>query len=469
MSRRSVFSAKTVIRSKRRWTIAVAAVLGLALALGAALFAMRERIMLGGEAYIYGFPLVIMDLTRANLAPVSTPTDPLQRVRAFPEASFRGVVRPNVDTLYSSAFIDMDRGPWLFEMPAQAERYTVMPFMDAWTNVFASPGTRTLGEAGGRFLLAGPHWNGTVPEGLQLLRAPTRMVWLIGRTETRGSGDYPLVHKLQDALVLRPLSPGTDPADRTGSNAKNLTTPQSAIAPIEAIRQMPVQDYFDRLAMLMADNPPAPADAAMVAKLARLGIAAGQPPRWGPLDRAAVALGRAIAEGKVQQALDRRATHNGWITPPAILGHYGTVYDIRAVVAMIGLGANIPADAMYPSTRIDGQGRALHGKHRYRLHFDAAQLAPVDAFWSLTAYGDDDFFMANPLNRYARSSHDPLLRNADGSLDLWVQAEPPPHEKQANWLPVQVSAPFQLTLRLYRPRAAALDGRWAPPPLQRVD
>ena len=171
----------------------------------------------------------------------------------------------------------------------------------------------------------------------------------------------------------------------------------------------------------------------------------------------------------MQHALDRRATRNGWITPPAILGKYGAAYDIRAVVAMIGLGANLPVDAMYPSTRVDGQGQALNGSHRYRLHFDSAQLPPVDAFWSLTAYGDDDFFIDNTLNRYARSSHDPLLRNADGSLDLFVQADPPPPEQQANWLPVKASAPFQLTLRLYRPRAAALDGRWGPPPLKRLD
>ncbi len=398
-----------------------------------------------------------------------TPADPLQRVRAFPEARFRGVVRPNVDTLYSSAFIDMNRGPWLFEMPAQSPRYTVMPFMDAWTNVFASPGTRTMGERGGRFLLAGPHWRGTVPDGLQLLRAPTRLVWLIGRTETRGTSDYPVVHRLQDALVLRPLNLDAGHAASPDTAALHPPTPRPAIAPIDAVRQMPVQDFFERLALLMVDNPPGPADAPMLAKLARLGIAADQPPQWGLLERGAVALGRAIAERKVQQALDRRATRNGWITPPAILGNYGAVYDIRAVVAMIGLGANLPADAMYPSTRVDGQGQALHGSHRYRLHFDSTQLPPVDAFWSLTAYGNDDFFIDNPLNRFARSSHDPLLRNADGSLDLYVQADPPPPEQQANWLPVQASAPFQLTLRLYRPRAAALDGRWDPPPLKRLD
>jgi hypothetical protein len=440
----------------------------LAAASGATLFAKRAQIVLGAEAYIYGFPLVIMDLTRSSMAQAAPPADPLRRVRAFPEASFRGVVRPNVDTLYSSAFIDMDQGPWLFEMPADAPRYTVMPFMDAWTNVFASPGTRTQGAAGGRFLLAGPRWQGEVPEGLQLLRAPTRMVWLIGRTETRGSADYPVVHRLQDALVLRPLAAQTGHAGPAAAGSA-APVPQADLAPIDALRQMPTQEFFNRLALLLVDNPPAPADAPMVARMAHLGIVPGQLPQWSLLDRWAVALGRALANWKVQDALAHRSTHNGWITPPPILGHYGTAYDIRAVVAMIGLGANLPADAIYPSARVDSQGRALDGSHRYRMHFDAAQLPPVDAFWSLTAYGEDDFFIDNPLGRYARASHDPLSRNPDGSLDLLVQAEPPPTGQHANWLPVRASAPFQLTLRLYLPRPAALDGSWSPPPLLRVD
>jgi hypothetical protein len=463
----STCAAAPTGRSRRRKTIVATAFL-LALALGTTLYQQVERVVLGAEAYIFGFPLVIMDLTRTRLAQPDDTADRLQRVRAFPDSHFRGVVRPNVDTLYSNAFIDMDQGPWVFEMPASASRYTVMPFMDAWTDVFASPGTRTLGDAGGRFLLAGPHWQGTVPSGLQLLRAPTRMVWLIGRTEARGIGDYPVVHRLQDALVLKPLVADANPAHAKVQTA-TPAAPRRTVAPIDAMRQMPVQEYFDRLAMLMVDNPPRPADAPMLAKLARLGIAPGQAPRWGLVDRWAVALGSAIANRKVQQALERRVTHNGWITPPGILANYGTAYDVRAVVAMIGLGANLPADAIYPSTSVDAQGRALNGRHRYRLHFDSTQLPPVDAFWSLTAYGDDDFFIDNPLNRYARGSNDPLLRNPDGSLDLLVQAEPPPLESQANWLPVRASSPFLLQLRLYRPRSAALDGSWSPPPPQRVD
>ena len=183
-------------------------------------------------------------------------------------------------------------------------------------------------------------------------------------------------------------------------------------------------DFFTRLARLMVDNPPAPADAPMLAKLARIGVAPGRPPDWGPLERGAVSLGRWIAERRVRRELTQpRDLVHGWSTPPAMLGDYGTHYNIRAVVAMVGLGANLPADATYPNVRVDAAGQPLHGSHRYRLHFAPGQLPPVHAFWSVTAYGADDFLIDNPLGRHALGDRDPLVFNADGSLDLWVQAD----------------------------------------------
>ena len=433
----------------------------------AALAAKSEQIMLGAEAYIFGFPLVIMDVTRASQAATGGRENQLQRVRAFPDARFRGVVRPNVDTLYTNAFIDMAQGPWVFELPPNDQRYTVMPFMDAWTNVFASPGTRSTGTGGGHFLLAGPGWQGMVPPGMVLLRAPTRLVWLIGRTQTRGSADYAVVHPLQDGITLRRLADGAD----SGSAMADLvpaTPPSPGPSPLAQVAAMPAQAFFDRLAMLMVDNPTSAADAPMVTKLARLGIAPGHKPQWGPVDRWAVALGRTIADWTVSRELRKRPHHDGWITPPAILGNYGTAYNIRAVVAMVGLGANLPEDAIYPSATIDSKGEPLDGSRRYHLSFAKGALPPVNAFWSVTAYGPDAFFIDNPLGRYALGSSDALVFNPDGSLDLQIQAEAPP-QGPSNWLPVRPGTPFQLTLRLYWPRQDALDGRWRPPPIVRVD
>ena len=170
------------------------------------LYYKSEQIILGAEGYIFGYPLVITDVSRVNAMLTRGPENQLYRVRQFPNANFRGVVRPNVDTLYTTAFIDMDQGPWVFQMAKNDQRYELMPFMDAWTNVFAVTGTRSTGKYGGRFLLAGPGWEGRIPNGLKLLRSPTRIVWLIGRTQTNGIPDYSIVHRLQDGIKLRKLA-----------------------------------------------------------------------------------------------------------------------------------------------------------------------------------------------------------------------------------------------------------------------
>lgn len=461
---------------QKRWLRAALALLGLIAAAGTVLYAKFEHIVLGAECYLYGYPLVITDVTRGHAAMTVGPENQLRRVRQFPDANFKGVVRPNVDTLYTTAFIDMAQGPWVFEMAANDQRYEVMPFMDAWTNVFAAPGTRSSGTGGGRFLLVGPTWQGTPPEGLTLLRAPTRMVWLIGRTQTNGAADYPQVHRLQDGLTLRRL--GGDAS--AGAPAPSPPSPPlppawqaSATAlppPVQQMQAMATEAFFKRLALLMADNPPAPADKPMLVKLARIGIAPGQPPQWSLLDRWSAGLGRWIADFKVAQELKKpRDLQRGWSTPPAILGQYGTHYNTRAVVAMVGLGANLPADASYPSTRVDARGDALHGSHRYRLHLLAGALPPVNAFWSVTAYGVDDYLIDNPLQRHALGDRDALRFNADGSLDLWIQADTPAADKQSNWLPVKAAAPFLLNARLYWPKEAALSGTWGMPAVERLD
>ncbi len=441
------------------------------LLMGGGLYYKAEYIFLGAEAYLFGYPLVIMDVTRSNSALILGPENHLHRVRQFPDAGFKDVVRPNVDTLYTTGFIDMARGPWVFEVPANSQRYEVMPLMDAWTTVFAAPGTRTLGAAGARLLLAGPLWQGSTPDGLTLLRAPTQIVWLIGRTQTNGVADYALVHQLQDGVRLRSLSDWlADPAAPQTLSLAWQPAPVRPDPPIQQMRAMSTEAFFSRFSMLLVNNPPTVADSAMLAKLERIGLRAGQSPDWGVLERWCLALGRWIADYKVASELKKpRELLRGWQTPPANLGNYGTDYNMRAVVAMIGLGANLPVDAIYPNARVDANGQALDGSHRYRLHFKAEELPPVNAFWSVTAYGADDFFIDNPLQRFALGDRDPLLFNADGSLDLLVQATAPEGDKQRNWLPVKHGQPFLLNARLYWPRPPALSGQWGMPGLERVD
>jgi hypothetical protein len=221
---------------------------------------------------------------------------------------------------------------------------------------------------------------------------------------------------------------------------------------------------------LMVDNPPAQADGPMMAKLQRIGVEPGMPLRWSLTDRWAIAFGRWVADFTIAKELKKpRELVRGWATPPSVLGQYGTFYNIRAVVAMVGLGANLPQDATYPNARVDAQGKALNGSHRYRLHFKADELPPVHAFWSVTAYGPDDYFIDNPLRRYALGDRDPLIFNADGSLDLWIQADAPSANRHSNWLPVKPAQAFLLNARLYWPKKSALNGSWGMPAVERID
>lgn len=467
MTKQGITPARRLARLKR----VMLAVLIPLLIVSAGLYSQAEQIVLGAEAYIFGYPLVIMDVTRANATLVLGPENQLRRVRHFPDASFKEVVRPNADTLYTTSFIDMAKGPWVFQMPGNSQRYEVMPFMDAWTNVFAAPGTRTLGTIGGRFLLVAPGWQGQTPAGLTLLRAPTRMVWLIGRTQTNGIADYALVHRLQNGIKLRTLGDWqADPTAEEKAPTVWQPAPTKPMPPVEQMQVMSTETFFTRLSLLMVNNPPTAADGPMLVKLSRIGMAPGQPPNWGLLDRWSVSLGRWIADFTVAKELKKpRDLVRGWQTPPAMLGNYGTFYNTRAVVAMIGLGANLPADAMYPYTRVDQDNKALDGSHRYRLHFNASELPPVNAFWSVTAYGVDDFFLDNPIHRFALGDRDPLVFNVDGSLDLHVQATPPPGDQVNNWLPVRRGRPFLLNARLYWPKPSALEGSWGMPAVERVD
>jgi hypothetical protein len=443
--------------------------LGTLVAAAALLLLVKDKIMLGAEAYLYGYPLVMMETTRVHSGQFIGPENQLRSVRQFPDASFKDVVRPNVDTLYTTAFISMKEGPWVFEMPANAARYELMPFMDAWTHVFASPGTRTSGPRDATFLLVGPNWQGEVPQGMSLLKSPTDMVWLIGRTQTNGVADFATVHRLQDRLQLKKFHASSSLATSPASQAWQRSTSPS-VPPIVQMRNMRTSDFLARLMALMVANPPYADDAPMLKRLADVQLVPGQAVNLNGLNTVCFAMGRWLADYKVRKVVSVKSTDGTWATPPLNLGAYGTDYNTRAAVAMVGLGANLPQDALYPNTSTDQQGKPLTGDQRYRLHFKAHQLPPVKAFWSITAYGEDDFLIDNPLQRYALGDRDALRFNADGSLDIWIQAqEPEAAAQRSNWLPVKAHAPFVLNARLYWPRDEALQGAWKMPGVERLN
>lgn len=421
------------------------------------------------EALVFGYPLVLMDVTRQVMTapgPTHASINQFHHLRVFPDASFTDVVSPNADTLYSMAWLDLSRGPIVLSLPDTDGRYYLMPLLSAWTDVFESPGKRTTGTHKGEFAIVGPDWKGKLPTGVTELRSPTEMVWLIGRTQTNGTSDYESVNALQNKYRLCSLNDAaaSKRTEQPQGSALDTRTP-----PVEQVARMDALTFFGRLATLLVGNPPHNVDEPMMQKLAQLGVRPGE--AFEP-DRAI----RAELDAAIKTALNRikdaaqgapEDLVNGWAIYRQ-LGAYGSNYDKRALVAWFGLGANLDADAVYPSTRVDAEGQPLSGANRYVLHFEPGRLPPVNAFWSLTLYNEQQAFVDNPIDRCALGDRDELEQNADGSLDLYLQHESPGQDRESNWLPAPQGS-FKLILRLYWPKPEALEGAWQPPPVRRVD
>jgi hypothetical protein len=419
----------------------------------------------GSEAYLFGYPLVLMELTRQAMDG-GKPVNRFSHKTEFPDHNFRNVVRPNNDTLYSIAWLDLSEEPLVLTVPDTAGRYYVMPLMDAWTNVFATVGKRSYGTGAGEFVIVGPQWQGSTPTDMEVITAPTNMVWIIGRIQTNGRADIANVIALQQHFGLAPLSQfeqGVRPAAAVASEA-------SSDDPYQQIQAMSGTEYFQLMSSLMAEQPPTEADAPMLGKLAGLGISmTGSAPmeQPGPLDALLLNLAKNLTDKGLKKSLEEgRELENGWAVQRDTIGDYGTNYAVRAAVAMIGLGALPPAEASYPNTARDSEGGLLSGDHSYRLHFPAGQTPPVNAFWSLTMYDEDGFLVANPIGRYTLGDRDKLTLNEDGSLDLLVQHDTPT-TGQSNWLPAPKGR-FALTMRLYYPKEAFLSGSWQLPAVERI-
>ena len=428
-----------------------------------------EIIQIAKDAYIYGYPLVIMDASKKVMTNAFSPNsknaavNQIQRKEEFPDDKFHDVVKPNADTYYTFAWIDLSAEPLVLKTPNTNGRYFLLPILDAWTNVFASPGKRTTGTAEKTFLITGPAWKGTVPNGMEQLKSPTSMGWLIGRTQVNSKKDgATIVKKIQEGITLTPFSA----YGKTYTPPKAINDPNvPKTPPVQFVKEMSIDAFFSKLNELMVANPASPDDVEMVAKMKKIGLEPGKPfdiskfsaTVQDSLKAVPVWANKYIAE----LATKSKKPVNGWIINHG-LGEYKTNYEVRAMVAMLGLGANLDADAIYPMTLVDSDGEKYDGsKHNYIMHFDAGKLPPVNAFWSLTMYGADDFMVANPINRFAIGDRNNLKKNADGSVDIYIQKNNPGKDKENNWLPAP-NAQFQLTMRLYWPKEEAIKGNWVP-------
>jgi len=434
---------------------------------------------LAREAYLYAYPIVSMETTMRqaiNVPDAATinlraPINQFAHARAYPNADEKDVVRFNFDTLYSFAWLDLSAEPIILSVPDTGNRYYLLPMIDMWTDVFSVVGTRTTGNGAGSYAIVALGWSGTLPADVTKIVAPTPTVWIIGRTQTNGPSDYDAVHKVQDGYKLTPLSQW----GKKFEPAKNASVDPSVdnkTPPLVQVNGFDGVTMLTRLADLMVKQPPHPNDYPILLRFRQLGLEAGKPFDVSKLNTETKAIINKAAKDTLAampvKMLTMTPAENGWNIGREHMGTYGTAYQWRALITLGGLGANLPEDAVYPTAFIDSDGKQFDGVHKYLLHFDKGQLPPANAFWSITMYDKDGFQIPNPINRFAIGDRDKLNFNADGSLDIYVQADSPGSDKEANWLPAPKGA-FQPTMRIYSPKPEVLDGTWIPPAIRRVN
>lgn len=432
---------------------------------------------LAKEAWLFGLPLVMFekqfDYSTYATKPEKTraPVNQFAHYRAFVDASDRSVVGFNVDNLYSFAGLDLSKEPIVLAIPKMGERFWLMQVIDAWNGVPAAPGSRSHGGEARSFLIAGPDWKGSAPKGVEVLRSPTNLVLIGGRTYCAGIKDYAEVNRLQDQYTLTPLSawgqPYTPPTNvplKEGVDGKTLVN--------EQVMALSSDQFFANLNRLMATNPPYPQDAPMLEKLRLFGVAPGASFSTSALNaevKAAIDEGVKLAKAAMAEEIKNlgEMVNNWGLTYD--MGRYGTRYTYRAAWTFAGIGGNLIEDAFYPLTLKDADGKQLAAEHDYALTFKKGALPPAEAFWSITLYDIDGYLVENPLKRYAVGDRSKMTANADGSLTIYIQAKTPGKEKESNWLPAPKSGAFKLAMRVYVPSKSVLDKTWVPPAVMRIN
>ena len=457
----------------------------MALAQGAApAITQEEAHAIAVDAYVYFYSIMSMDISRKQFTNVERgkeafkgPMNTFVNVPEYPPADFKGVVRSNFDTLYSASWLDMTKEPVVISVPDTDGRYYLLPMLDMWTDVFASPGWRTTGTKAGTFLVTPAGWRPDLrdrfaeefklPKDTQRIEAPTPYVWIIGRTKTDGPADYAAVHKIQAGYKVTPLSElgkTPKPVEVKIDPSVDMKTP-----PKVQVDTMTAGKYFAYAAELLKLHPPHVTDEPIIAQMKKIGIEPGKSFDIGKLDPAVQrALETAPQDAQKLMAwkvptLARVA--NDWSMNTDTMGVYGNYYLKRAIVAQHGTRCE-PARGRHLSAQSRRRIRQA-ARRREQVHASRSRRAPRRRS---TPSGrsrftiQEGFQVGNALNRFAVSSWMPFKYNADGSLDLYFQNESPGKDMEANWLPAPKGA-FNLTMRLYAPKSEALTGKWNPPPV----
>lgn len=412
------------------------------------------------EAVFYTFPLMIMDATESVETNAETfvpgipraPVNQLIHAVKMADASSKSVVTPNVDTYYSRLWLDMTAEPIVLEFPDVKDRFCNVQVLDAWTN------TTKLITDGGTYIFARKGQNVTVPPGAILVQMPTAMGWCIVRVLNNGEGDYDNVKKIQDAMKAYPLSAygnaGYVAPKGTYDAAKDVN-------PVMKCMAMSLEEYFAKANSLMEKNLPLSFDTEIINRLKKLGVGPGL--KLKKIKNGAELFAKIKASFKAD-AVAVASTYKkkmggvwSYFTEP--IGDFGQAYDFRAAVALVGLGANTNEVAIYPRADYDSNQEALNGTNSYTLHFSSLPPVEKGGFWSITAYGDDDYLIDNPINRYNVTDRSEYKLNADGTLDVTLSANDP--QDGSLWLPTGNKG-FHLFMRMYLPDLKALD-TWTPP------
>jgi hypothetical protein len=436
------------------------------------------------DAYIYGYSLITTEVTRVQMSNVAkveelrAPMGTFFNIKRYPPATFRGVSLPNADTLYSVAWLDLSE-PQVFSHPEIKGRFFTFQLVDLWMIIKDSVGSNTSGAKAMTYLFTGPGWKGTVPAGMTHISFPTRYMVILGRTYTLDTKkDLAKVHALQAQYRVRPLLAFGKPYKFKAPPVNPDPGFSMTEKPQAVILALGITGYFNLMTKLMGSAaPPAPEDAPMLTRLAKIGIVPGQPFDPGKLDPAAqVALKDvpAMALKRITAAWESLGKDvNGWRVK-LVGGRYGTNYLERAAWAATGWPSLLPNVSVVPITYVDSTGQNLSGANKYTLTFPKGQMPPVNpqAFWSITMYIIDNglWFYPNPLNKLTVSPRDKLTYNKDGSLTLYFQHKSPGKDKEANWLPAP-EGPFVLMMRMYWPNTtppSIMDGTWKPPAVKKV-
>lgn len=427
------------------------------------------------QAYLYGFPRVEFERTRRILTN-RAPENQFTHESRLLTSKDRNVVMPNADTIYSIAFINLSKEPIVLHVPDYGDRYFCYPFLSADTEVFASIGIRELTRPGceaitaphgGDFVLVGPNWEGTIPEGLHRIDCPSNDLWLIHRPLVMGQEDVPNLMKVKLQSKLIPLSYyGKEASYQPPGVELQQLDPDVAKAgtPLVGIK------FWEVLGESIKRNPIVPDEQGIAAQLARIGLTSEGFNKDCLSEKELNAIISATYDAKdiIYGSISATSTSGKWYFPLSG-GVYYKAYLNRAMVAAKGLGKLPPEEALYAIVARDGQDELLNGKRKYVLTFEKDQLPPVDAFWSIALYGNDYFFVDNPINRYSIGNlTEGLKYNSDGSLDIYIQHYSPGKRLESNWLPAPEGG-FYLSLRLYLPHQHVLAGEYIPPTVTRVN